>query len=101
MRRRPSAPYAPQGIHWSFASVRATGADQVRPRSNDWLTTTSEFVFATYGSVGAGRDRRHRHERLVQRAGDHLRLRPGRAVVVRDRAVDARVLQRALVAEPE
>ena len=41
-------------MNWSPARVSAVGADQVRPRSNDWLTITSEFVFATYGLEGAG-----------------------------------------------
>jgi len=30
------------------------GADQVCPPSSDWLTITSEFVTAEYGSLGAG-----------------------------------------------
>src|SRR5262245_16261150 len=41
-------------MNWSPARVSATGGDQVRPRSNDWLTMTSEFVFALYGLIGAG-----------------------------------------------
>src|SRR5437879_3098860 len=42
-------------MNWSPASANATGfADQVFPRSNDWLTTTSELVFALYGSGFAG-----------------------------------------------
>jgi len=54
IRSVPLASYAPHGIHWSFGSPSAAGADQVRPLSNDWLTTTSELVTAAYGSCGAG-----------------------------------------------
>src|SRR6266849_3671644 len=54
IRRTPARSNAPQGMNWSPASGRAAGADQVRPRSNDWLTMTSEFVIAAYGLVGAG-----------------------------------------------
>src|SRR5947207_2291974 len=41
-------------MNWSPASFSAVGADHVAPRSNDWLTITSEFVLAVYGSLGAG-----------------------------------------------
>ena len=41
-------------MNWSPGSVSAVGDDHVRPRSKDWLTMTSEFVFATYGLEGAG-----------------------------------------------
>ena len=47
--------YAPHGMNWSPLIASATGVlDQVFPLSNDWLTTTSELVFATYGLLGAG-----------------------------------------------
>ena len=42
-------------MNWSPGAASAKGADQVRPPSKDWLTMTSEFVVAAYGSVGAGR----------------------------------------------
>src|SRR5215472_5270831 len=41
-------------MNWSPGRASADGDDQVRPRSNDWLTMTSEFVVALYGLVGAG-----------------------------------------------
>src|SRR3954468_23222631 len=45
--RRPFASYAPQPWNWSPGSSIATGSDHVRPWSNDWLTTMSEFVTAS------------------------------------------------------
>src|SRR5713226_595037 len=50
----PFLSYAPHGMNWSPAIASAAGADHVLPRSKDWLTITSELVFATYGSLGAG-----------------------------------------------
>src|SRR5215831_8207592 len=41
-------------MNWSPFTFRAAGDDHVWPRSNDWLTMTSELVFALYGLVGAG-----------------------------------------------
>ena len=46
--------YAAQPWNWSPGSSIATGSDHVRPASNDWLTTMSEFVTASYGFAGAG-----------------------------------------------
>jgi hypothetical protein len=54
MRRRPEVSYAPHGWNWSPDAWMATGADQCAPWSKDWLTTTSELVWAAYGLVGAG-----------------------------------------------
>src|SRR5207237_8960682 len=55
MRRTSLSPYAPQGMNSAPASFSAAGgAVHVRPRSNDWLTMTSEFVVAAYGLPGAG-----------------------------------------------
>src|SRR5436309_5551989 len=54
IRSRPDVSNTLHGMNWSPRSVNATGADHVAPWSNDWLTITSEFVLAEYGSLGAG-----------------------------------------------
>src|SRR5215467_5884012 len=54
-------------MNWSPARASAEGDDQFRPRSNDWLTMTSEFVFALYGSLWAGR--------VLLRMSDHTTVR--------------------------
>jgi hypothetical protein len=41
-------------MNWSRGSVIALGALQVSPPSHVWLTITSLFVTAAYGSAGRG-----------------------------------------------
>src|SRR5437867_6514485 len=53
-RSRPSPSYAAHGMNWSRGSAIAAGALHVWPPSHVWLTITSLFVTAEYGSAGTG-----------------------------------------------
>src|SRR5215472_12640650 len=75
-------------MNWSPGSSSAVGADQVAPPSTDWLTITSEFVVAVYGSLGAGV--------VLSRMSDQTTARWSG-----DRAVDPRRQDCALLAKPE